>query len=88
MRGVLHSATFAQVPLTQLPDAFRDRHFMGAALTGKFLLAPLAVWRLPAFLPDAPAIGLGRECDFGSVFARGIVVMFGGPSRNKLGTGF
>jgi ACR3 family arsenite efflux pump ArsB len=57
--GLLLYATFTQVPLTHLPDAFRDRRFMGAILVGNFLLVPLVVWGLLAFLPDDPAIRLG-----------------------------
>lgn len=57
--GLLLYATFTQVPLTHLPDAFRDRRFLGAVLVGNFVLVPLAVWGLLAFLPDDPAIRLG-----------------------------
>jgi len=57
--GVLLYSTFTQVPLTHLPEAFRDRRFMGAVLTGNFLFLPLAVWGLLLFLPDDPAIRLG-----------------------------
>ena len=57
--GLLLYATFTQVPLTHLPDAFRDRRFMGAVLIGNFLLVPFVVWGLLAFLPDDPAIRLG-----------------------------
>lgn len=57
--GLLLYATFTQVPLTHLPAAFGDRRFMGALLTGNFILMPLAVWGLLAFLPDDKAIRLG-----------------------------
>jgi ACR3 family arsenite efflux pump ArsB len=57
--GVLLFATFTQVPLTHLSEAFRDRRFMAALLTGNFVLVPLAVWGLLAFLPSDPAIRLG-----------------------------
>ncbi len=57
--GILLFATFTQVPLIHLPDAFRDRRFMGAVLGGNFLIVPLVVWGLLAFLPDDPAIRLG-----------------------------
>lgn len=57
--GILLYATFTQVPLTHLPEAFRDRRFMGAVLTGNFVLVPLAVWGLLAVLPDDPAPRLG-----------------------------
>lgn len=57
--GLLLYTTFTQVPLTHLPQAFRDRRFMGAVLIGNFILIPLAVWGLLTFLPDDPAIRLG-----------------------------
>lgn len=57
--GLLLFTTFAQVPLTHLPDAFRDRRFIGAVLAGNFILIPLAVWGLLAFLPADPAVRLG-----------------------------
>jgi ACR3 family arsenite efflux pump ArsB len=57
--GLLLYATFTQVPLTHLPEAFRDRRFMGAILAGNFLLVPLAVWGLLVLVPDDSAIRLG-----------------------------
>ncbi len=57
--GILLYATFAQVPLIHLPEAFSDRRFMGAQLSGNFVFVPLAVWGLLTFLPDDPAIRLG-----------------------------
>ncbi|MEE3047315.1 MAG: arsenic resistance protein [Pseudomonadota bacterium] len=57
--GLLLYTTFTQVSLTHLPEAFRDRRFMGAVLVGNFVLIPLAVWGLLLFLPDEPAIRLG-----------------------------
>lgn len=57
--GLLLYATFTQVPLTHLPNAFRDRRFLGAVLIGNFLLVPVVVWGLLAFLPDDPAIQRG-----------------------------
>ncbi len=57
--GLLLYTTFTQVPLTHLPDAFRDRRFMGAVLVGNFTLIPLAVWGLLVLVPDDPAIRLG-----------------------------
>jgi ACR3 family arsenite efflux pump ArsB len=59
MLGLLLYTTFTQVRLTHVPDAFRDTRFMGAVLAGNFLLIPLAVWGLLAFLPHDPAIRLG-----------------------------
>lgn len=57
--GLLLYATFTQVPLNHLPEAFRDRRYIGAILVGNFVLIPLVVWGLLVFLPDDPAIRLG-----------------------------
>ncbi|MFN3314383.1 MAG: arsenic resistance protein [Hyphomonas sp.] len=57
--GLLLYATFTQVPLARLPAAFRDRRFMAAILFGNFLIVPLFVWGLMAFVPADPAIRLG-----------------------------
>lgn len=52
-------ATFVQVPLLHVRDAFRDRRFVLATLLGNFVLIPLAVWLLLRGLPDEPALRLG-----------------------------
>ena len=57
--GLLLYATFTQVPLGHLPEAFRDRQFMSAILVGNFVFIPLVVWGLLALLPGDPAIRLG-----------------------------
>lgn len=57
--ALLLFATFTQVPLLHLPDAFRDRRFMAAVLVGNFVAIPLMVWALLALLPDDPVIRLG-----------------------------
>ncbi|HXF89309.1 MAG TPA: arsenic resistance protein, partial [Xanthobacteraceae bacterium] len=57
--GLLLYATFTQVPLTHLPDAFRDRRFMGAVLLGNFVVVPVVVWLLLALVPADPAVRLG-----------------------------
>ena len=57
--GTLLYVTFTQVPLTHVPDAFRDVRFMGAVLTGNFVLVPLLVAALLPLLPDGPAVRLG-----------------------------
>jgi arsenite transporter len=58
--GILLYATFTQVPLTHLPDAFRDGRFMTAVLAGNFVLVPLVVWGLVGLLPvEESAIRLG-----------------------------
>jgi len=57
--GFLLFITFTQMPLVHLPRATRDRRFIGAMLIGNFVLVPLLVWGLIAFLPDDPALRLG-----------------------------
>jgi arsenite transporter len=57
--GVLLYATFTQVPLTHLPEAFRDLRFIGAVLAANFLFVPLLVAGLLALVPDDPAVRLG-----------------------------
>lgn len=57
--GLLLFATFTQVPLIHLPEAFRDRRFMGAMLAGNFLVVPVLVAGLLLFLPADPAVRLG-----------------------------
>ena len=57
--AVLLYATFTQVPLAHLPDAFRDMRFMSAVLAGNFVALPLIVWGLLALVPDVPPVRLG-----------------------------
>ena len=57
--GVLLYATFTQTPLTHLSDVFRDRRFMGALLTGNFLIMPAITALLVLALPDNDALKLG-----------------------------
>lgn len=57
--GILIFVTFTQVPLIHLPEAFRDRRFMGAILAGNFVIVPLIVAGLLALLPADPAVRLG-----------------------------
>ena len=52
-------ATFVQVPLLHVRDAFRDRRFVLAILLGNFVLIPLVVWLILPWLPDDPALHLG-----------------------------
>ncbi|WP_038045673.1 hypothetical protein [Thermus caliditerrae] len=56
---VLLLATFLQVPLLALRQAFRDRAFLLAALLGNFLLVPLLVYALLQLLPPEPGLQLG-----------------------------
>jgi ACR3 family arsenite efflux pump ArsB len=51
--------TFTQVPLSQLPEAFRDGRFMAAVLLSNFILVPLLVRVLLLAVPDQPAVRLG-----------------------------
>ena len=57
--GLMLFTTFAQMPLAHLPRATRDRRFIGTLLIGNFVLVPLLIWGLIAFLPDDPALRLG-----------------------------
>lgn len=57
--ALLLFATFVQVPLWHLREAFADRRFMVATLAGNFVLLPLLVWALMPTLPDDPALVLG-----------------------------
>jgi arsenite transporter len=57
--GLLLYATFTQVPLGRLPEAFREGRFMAALLLGNFVLLPPVVAALAALLPDQPAVRLG-----------------------------
>lgn len=52
-------ATFTQVPLNHLPEAFRDARFMAAVLVANFVLVPLLVWALLPAVPEDPAVRLG-----------------------------
>jgi len=57
--AVLLYATFVQVPLLHIRDAFGDRRFVLAVMTGNFLLIPLVVWFILQWLPADPALQLG-----------------------------
>lgn len=57
--GCLLYATFTQVPLARLPEAFQDVRFMAAVLVGNFLVIPAVIWTLGELLPSNPAIRLG-----------------------------
>ncbi|WP_206612569.1 arsenic resistance protein [Marinomonas hwangdonensis] len=57
--GVLLYATFTQIPLSQLGDAFTDTRFMLAAVIGNFVVLPLIVWVLMLSAPNVPAVKLG-----------------------------
>lgn len=52
-------ATFVQVPLLHVRDAFRDGRFVLAILLGNFVFIPLLVWLALQALPDDPALHLG-----------------------------
>jgi arsenite transporter len=57
--GLLLYATFTQVPLVHLQEAFSDIRFAATAVVGNFILLPLVVWGLAAFLPGNPTLRLG-----------------------------
>lgn len=57
--GVLLYATFTQVPLIHLQQAFYQRKFLLAAITGNFVFIPLIVAGLMLVAPDNPAVRLG-----------------------------
>lgn len=52
-------ATFVQVPLLHLREAFRDHRFVAAVLAGNFVVLPILVWGLVQWLPAEPALRLG-----------------------------
>lgn len=57
--GVLLYATFIQVPLIHLQQAFYQPKFLLAAITGNFVFIPLIVAGLMLVAPDNPAVRLG-----------------------------
>lgn len=52
-------ATFLQVPLLHLREAFRDHRFVTTVLTGNFIVLPALAWWLIQWLPSDPALRLG-----------------------------
>lgn len=46
--ALLLYATFVQVPLLHVREAFGDRRFLAAVLLGNFVLLPLVAWALVA----------------------------------------
>ncbi len=52
-------ATFVQVPLLHLREAFADHRFVAAVLVGNFLVLPVLAWVLVHGLPPDPALRLG-----------------------------
>jgi ACR3 family arsenite efflux pump ArsB len=57
--ALLLYATFVQVPLLHLRDAFGDLRFLLAVLLGNFVLIPLLLWLALPWLPADPALRLG-----------------------------
>lgn len=53
--ALLLYVTFTQVPLTHLPEAFRDLRFMSGVLLGNFLVVPLSVGLLLVLAPPGDA---------------------------------
>ena len=52
-------ATFVQVPLLHLREAFLDHRFVTAVLLGNFIVLPVLTWLLVQWLPSNPAVKLG-----------------------------
>lgn len=59
MLMLLLYATFAQVPLLHLREAFTDHRFITGVLTGNFIVLPALAWALVQWLPPDPALRLG-----------------------------
>ncbi len=57
--GALLFVTFLQVPAADLVRSLRDGRFLGAALTVNFVVVPLVVAAMFAFLPADQAVRLG-----------------------------
>lgn len=57
--GVLLYATFTQVPLLHISQAFNDRRFMSALALGNFIVMPLVVWGLATLFGLKGAMLLG-----------------------------
>ena len=52
-------ATFVQVPLLHLREAFHDHRFVAGMLLGNFIALPALAWMLMQWLPADPAVRLG-----------------------------
>jgi ACR3 family arsenite efflux pump ArsB len=52
-------ATFVQVPLLHVREAFGDRRFVAAVLIGNFVLLPVVAWLLVSWLPADPVLIVG-----------------------------
>lgn len=57
--ALLLYATFVQVPLLHLRNAFADRRFVAAVVVGNFVLVPLVAAAAVHALPPDPALRLG-----------------------------
>lgn len=57
--SLLLYATFVQVPLLHLREAFADRRFVAAVLGGNFVVLPLIVWALLPWMPSDPVLVVG-----------------------------
>jgi ACR3 family arsenite efflux pump ArsB len=57
--ALLLYATFVQVPLLHVREAFRSGRFVLAVVLGNFVLIPLGVWLVLPLLPPDPALRLG-----------------------------
>lgn len=57
--ALLLYATFTQMPLADIPAAFKDGRFLASALIGNFVIIPFVVWGLEQLTPDDQALRLG-----------------------------
>ena len=57
--ALLMYATFTQIPLAQLPAAFKDIRFVLATLVGNFVILPILVATVLLLVPDHTALRLG-----------------------------
>lgn len=57
--GLMLFATFLQVPLDRLRQAFRNLRFFAALLLANFILIPVLVFALSRLLPGDPLVQLG-----------------------------
>ncbi|RZU99735.1 arsenic resistance protein [Spiribacter vilamensis] len=57
--GVLLYVTFTQVPLTHVREGMRDWRFLSALMVGNFVVIPLGLAVLVAWLPLSPTVMVG-----------------------------
>ncbi|WP_394542622.1 arsenic resistance protein [Priestia aryabhattai] len=57
--GILMYGMFSQIPFMSIKESFKNRRFILALLIVNYILVPIVVWFLSAFLPQHPALLLG-----------------------------